>query len=200
MRSTVHKLVCGRRTQGLTTRDGGATWDETRWEYAPASGVNTAKVYAGGSRITYDYTDNCRKTRTTWARGAWGENAYNTRGLIVGVTYSDATPAVSYTYTQSHQLASAALSDGTSYAYFYDDRLLCTNEAVSGMGDDALAVMRTYDDYRRPSTTSVLITNIAHAAKNGSSGMTVGGFPPHKFAWPLFYGLPSRSSGPRNFD
>ena len=36
--------------------------------------------------------------------------------------------------------------------------------------------------------------------KNGSSCMTVGGFPPHKFAWPLFYGLLSRSSGPRNFD
>ena len=34
----------------------------------------------------------------------------------------------------------------------------------------------------------------------GSSCMTVGGFPPHKFAWPLFYGLLSRSSGPRNFD
>ena len=35
---------------------------------------------------------------------------------------------------------------------------------------------------------------------NGSSCMTVGGFPLHKFAWPLFYGLLSRSSGPRNFD
>ena len=34
----------------------------------------------------------------------------------------------------------------------------------------------------------------------GSSCMTVGGFPLHKFAWPLFYGLLSRSSGPRNFD
>ena len=36
--------------------------------------------------------------------------------------------------------------------------------------------------------------------KKGSSCMTVGGFPLHKFAWPLFYGLLSRSSGPRNFD
>ena len=36
--------------------------------------------------------------------------------------------------------------------------------------------------------------------KSGSSCITVGGFPPHKFAWPLFYGLLSRSSGPRNFD
>ena len=36
--------------------------------------------------------------------------------------------------------------------------------------------------------------------EKGSSCMTVGGFPLHKFAWPLFYGLLSRSSGPRNFD
>ena len=40
----------------------------------------------------------------------------------------------------------------------------------------------------------------AEAGYFGSSCMTVGGFPPHKFAWPLFYGLLSRSSGPRNFD
>ena len=38
------------------------------------------------------------------------------------------------------------------------------------------------------------------AKKIGSSRMTVGGFQPHKFAWLLFYGLLSRSSGPRNFD
>ena len=37
-------------------------------------------------------------------------------------------------------------------------------------------------------------------ANIGSSCMTVGGFPLLKFAWPLFYGLLSRSSGPRNFD
>ena len=38
------------------------------------------------------------------------------------------------------------------------------------------------------------------ATKKGSSCMTVGGFPLHKFAWPLFYGLLSRSSWLRNFD
>ena len=44
-------------------------------------------------------------------------------------------------------------------------------------------------------------TGNARSVRNfGSSCMTVGGFPLHKFAWPLFYGLLSRSSGPRNFD
>ena len=44
------------------------------------------------------------------------------------------------------------------------------------------------------------VLRIAIVEKYGSSCMTVGGFPLHKFAWPLFYGLLSRSSGPRNFD
>ena len=47
---------------------------------------------------------------------------------------------------------------------------------------------------------SVVAVAVLFWNKIGSSCMTVGGFPLHKFAWPLFYGLLSRSSGPRNFD
>ena len=65
----------GRKTNGLTTRDDGATWNETRWEFDEASGLNTAKIYADGSRISYAYAADGKKTRTTWARGAWKENA-----------------------------------------------------------------------------------------------------------------------------
>ena len=43
----------GRKTLGQATRDDGATWDETRWEFDAARGLNTAKVYADGSRIAY---------------------------------------------------------------------------------------------------------------------------------------------------
>ena len=93
--------------------NGGATWDETQWEFDPASGVNTAKQYADGSRIAYDYTDNGKKTRTTWARGAWKQNAYNERNLVSGTTYSGTvTPSVSCTYADSGKTASATLSDG----------------------------------------------------------------------------------------
>ena len=88
----------GRKTRGSTTRDGGATWDETRWEFDPASGVNTAKEYADGSRVSHAHTDNGQKTRTTWARGAWRENAYNARNLVSGTAYSDDTPSIAYTY------------------------------------------------------------------------------------------------------
>lgn len=34
-----------------TTRDGGATWDATQWEYGVPGGQATAKVYADSSRV-----------------------------------------------------------------------------------------------------------------------------------------------------
>ena len=154
-----------RRTSLSTTRDGGATWDETRWEFDPASGVNTAKEYADGSRVAYAYTDNGKKTRTTWARGAWKEHAYNVRNLVSGTTYSGTdTPSVAYTYADSDKLASATLSDGTAYAYAYDDALLCTNETVT-IADGSFTVARTYDAFQRNEETSVMVTNVRHAAK-----------------------------------
>ena len=146
-------------------RSKGATWDETQWEFDLASGVNTAKVYADGSRISYDYTDNGQRTRTTWARGAWKQNAYNERNLVSGTTYSGtATPSVAYSYDDSDNIASATLSDGTSYAYTYDDNLLCTNEAMT-IAEDNFTVMRTYDSFQRNEETAVVITNIRHATK-----------------------------------
>ena len=155
----------GRKTHGFTTRDGGATWDETQWEFDPASGVNTAKEYADGSRVAYSYTDNGKKTRTTWARGVWKQHAYNVRNLVSGTTYSGtATPSVAYTYADSGKTASATLSDGTSYAYGYDDRLLNTNESVTAAGE-AFSVNRTFDEFRRAQETAVVVTNVQHSAK-----------------------------------
>ena len=155
----------GRKTGSSTTRNDGATWNETQWEFDPASGVNTAKVYADGSRISYNYTDTGQRTRTTWARGAWKQQAYNERNLVSGTTYSGTvTPSVSYTYADSEKLISATLSDGTSYAYAYDDSLLCTNEVVT-LGEDDLTVARTYDGFRRNEETVVAVTNVRHAAK-----------------------------------
>lgn len=155
----------GRKTRGFTTRDGGATWDETQWEFDTASGVNTAKEYADGSRVAYSYTDNGKKTRTTWARGVWKQHAYNVRNLVSGTTYSGtATPSVAYTYADSGKTASATLSDGTSYAYGYDERLLNTNESVT-VGGEAFSVNRTFDAFRRAQETAVVVTNVRHSAK-----------------------------------
>ena len=155
----------GRKVSGSTTRDNGLTWDETNWEFDAASGVNTAKVYTDGTQITYNYTDNGRKTRTTWARGVWKQNAYNERNLVSGTTYSDSTtPSVAYTYSNTGKMASASLSDGTAYSYDYDNRLLNTAENITIAGE-GYSLPRTYDDYRRKVKTSVVHTNVHHAAK-----------------------------------
>ncbi len=155
----------GRKIVSRTSRDDGATWDATQWEYDAASGLNMVKEYADGSRIAYAYTDNGKKTRTTWARGAWKENAYNERNLVSGTTYSGtATPSVAYAYADSGKMASATLSDGTVYAYAYDDSLLCTNETVHSASED-FRIERTYDGFRRAVETAVMITNVRHTAK-----------------------------------
>ena len=64
----------------------------------------------------------------------------------------------------SAKIAAATLSDGTSYAYDYDDSLLCTNESVA-VGGGTFTVERTYDDHLRGAETSVIVTNVRHAAK-----------------------------------
>ena len=132
---------------------------------APHGGVNTAKRYADGSRVAYAHTADGKKARTTWARGAWRQDVYDARGLVSGTTYSGtATPSVAYTYAGSGKTTTATLSDGTSYGYSYDDRLLCTNESVT-VGGEAFAVCRTYDGFRRASETAVVVTDVRHAAK-----------------------------------
>ena len=111
------------------------------------------------------YTDNGKKTRTTWARGVWKHHAYNVRNLVSGTTYSGtATPSVAYTYADSGKTASATLSEGTSYAYGYDDRLLNTNESITVVGE-AFSVNRTFDGFRRAQETAVVVTNVQHSAK-----------------------------------
>ena len=154
----------GRKTQGLTTRDGGETWDVTTWTFDPLSGLNTAKRYADGSQISYAYTDNGRKTRTTWARGVWKENAYDAANRISGVTYSDETPAVAYAYSAAGKVSEAAVANGAQTVYGYDSRLLCTNESVS-VGADRVNVVRAYDDRSRCDFVAVEVTNVAYAVK-----------------------------------
>ena len=90
-----------------TTRDG-STFDETRWGFNQATGLVTNKIYADDSAIVYSYTPDGKPLRTTWARGAWRENAYNADGLPYATTYSDATPAASLGYDAFQRLAFAS--------------------------------------------------------------------------------------------
>ncbi|MGI5870361.1 MAG: hypothetical protein ACOX9C_13085, partial [Kiritimatiellia bacterium] len=129
-----------------TTRDG-TTWDATHWNYDPATGLVTNKVYADGSAVSYAYTPDGKPLRTTWARDAWKENAYNANGLLAGVSYSDATPAVSLDYDAFQRLA--FVSNAVA-AYTYGNSALgvATNETAT-LGGDVWTLTRRLDDRHR---------------------------------------------------
>ena len=146
----------GRKTLGQTTRDDGATWNETRWEFDAASGLNTAKVYADGSRITYAYAADGKKTRTTWARGAWKENAYSVRRLVGGTTYSDETPSVAYEYDAARKRFAESLTRSKAR------RELVTHRAYSFDGRSIYQYSTNYDILGRP-TNAVDSISLARA-------------------------------------
>jgi RHS repeat-associated protein len=89
--------------------------DCTRWLYDPATGLCTNKVHADGSRVSYSHTPDGRPLRTTWARGAWKENAYDpATGDLAGVTYSDGTPPVTYARDRIGRVSSVTDASGTA--------------------------------------------------------------------------------------
>jgi len=129
-----------------TTRDG-STFDETRWGFNQATGLVTNKIYADDSAIVYSYTPDGKPLRTTWARGAWRENAYNADGLPYATTYSDATPTVSLAYDAFQRLA-AASNAVAAYVYANSHLGTATNETVM-FGGEVCTLMRELDDSQR---------------------------------------------------
>lgn len=57
----------------------GEAWDETRYEYEPATGNLTKKIYPDGHQITYTYHYINLPKRITYASGKWMERNYNNR-------------------------------------------------------------------------------------------------------------------------
>ena len=138
----------GRWTSLKTTRDG-STWDETRWTYDEATGVQIAKTYADGSVVRHDYDEKGRPTRTIWARGAWFENRYDEWGQIVAVTHDDPTIDAAMTFDAFGRLVSSS-NNAAAYLYAHDDRGLVTNE-LAVIGGVTNVIVRDFDDYGRPS-------------------------------------------------
>ena len=78
----------------------------------------------------YTYTTNDQVATTLNARGVTTTVAYNNRNLVTGVTYSDPTPASTYTYDNygatTYQWDGAnrlkSVNGGTSGSYGFDGR------------------------------------------------------------------------------
>jgi YD repeat-containing protein len=142
----------GRMNALGTTREGDA-WDVTSWIYDRATGLVGSKVHADDSFVSYTYTSDGKPLRTTWARGAWRENAYNANGFLTGVSYSDATPAVSLDYDAFQRLASASNGVAT-YAYANSALGVATNETAK-VGGDVWTLTRRLDARHRLSGISL---------------------------------------------
>jgi RHS repeat-associated protein len=123
----------------MSTYRGGSGWttsawpsggtgdaDTTTWTYDPGSGLLASKVDAALHGVSYTYNARGQTATRTWARGVVATYAYSSvTGELTGVSYSDGTPSVSYAYTRSGQLDTAA--DGTgarSFVYDAGDPLL----------------------------------------------------------------------------
>ena len=89
--------VQGRLTSLATYRSGlSGTADVTGWDYDPARGRVTAKVYGDGSRVQHSYRADGLPAERTWARGVETTYTYDAGGRVASVSYSDGTPAIVY--------------------------------------------------------------------------------------------------------
>ena len=115
----------GRRIRMETTRDGGTTWDETRWTYDPATGNLLSKIYVDGSVETHTYTADGLPLRTTFPGGRWVENRYDGNRRLAGVSSDDPSCEAEYAYDAFGETLSASgpLADAFNIRYstkYYD--------------------------------------------------------------------------------
>lgn len=76
-----------------------ADGDTTTWSYDEATGLETRKTYADGTHVDKTWDAFNRLATETNARGIVKTCTYEQpRGLLVGISYSDATPGQSFAY------------------------------------------------------------------------------------------------------
>ena len=143
----------GRRIRMETTRDGGTTWDETRWTYDPATGNLLSKIFADGSVETHTYTADGLPLRTTFPGGRWVENRYDGNRRLAGVSSDDPSCEAEYAYDAfGRTVASSNAIASASYGLVASG--VATNE-VQRVGTLQCALVRTVDPYGRVSSIRV---------------------------------------------
>ena len=154
----------GRENRTSTTRDSGATWDETLNLADAGSGLVTNTVYADGGRVSRSYSPDGRLLRTDlpgyWR---WRERTYDGCGRLAANLYADpeTAPPVTFSYTDSDLPASVSDSEGNSYLYAYSDALPCTNETVT-IAERPFTVSRSPDGRGCPLLT--VISDTVHGS------------------------------------
>ncbi len=139
----------GRMVAMQTWRDETAAPDVTRWNYDPATGLLTNKVYADGLGPRYEYDHAGRLAKRVWARGVETDYSYDALGQLVSIDYSDVTPDVAFTYDrQGRQLTVTDVLGTRTNVY---DALNLLEERHP----DGTALVRAYDPFGRPAGISL---------------------------------------------
>ncbi|MDD6812946.1 MAG: hypothetical protein PUD60_00920 [Akkermansia muciniphila] len=88
--------------------------DTTTWAYHAATGSELRKTYADGSSTVKTYDAFNRLSTETSARGLVATYAYEpARGLLTGISYSDETPGIAYSYNHLGMLIQVTDAAGT---------------------------------------------------------------------------------------
>jgi RHS repeat-associated protein len=157
------------RMKTLTTGTGAARGTAvTTWNYHPQRGFLTSKTYHDGKGTSYGYSAAGRMLTRTWARGVTTTYGFNSAGEPQSITYSDATPAVSFAYDRrGRQSSMTDAAGGRQILYGLDNQPL--SETYSGPGLlDSITLTRSYDSQRRLASRSVNAGPTALAAFNYS--------------------------------
>lgn len=100
--------------EGTTWPSSPGTADTTTWTYDAPSGLLTTKTDALGRAASQTYNNRGQTAVRTLARGVTTTYGYDTStGELLTQTYSDTTPAVTYTYGRAGQVES--VNDYTGY-------------------------------------------------------------------------------------
>jgi hypothetical protein len=126
----------------------------TTWSHDQYSGWLGGKTYDGGAAgPSYTYTPAGRLWTRAWARGVTTTYGYNWAGLLSSVSYSDATPAIAFSYDRLGRQA-AAVQNGMTAAMAYNTANELLSESFSGGTLSGLSVTSGYDQYLRRTSLS----------------------------------------------
>ena len=129
----------------LSTYRSGNTADTTSWTYNSRNFI-TAKTYADGKNVRYTYDADGRLLSRLWARGITTSYAYDNAGRQTGITYSDGTPGISFTYDFLNRITD--VTDGTgSRAFSYNADSTLASESIPYIVNSGLTY--AYDNLGR---------------------------------------------------
>ncbi len=124
----------------------------TAWAFDAATGLQLSKTDAAGKSVTMTYDVAGRVLTRTWARGVVTTYGYDpVTKELASVSYSDGTPAVTFTRDRLGRMASALTANTARSTFSYRADLLPDTETVEldadgdGTMDFARIFQRNYD-------------------------------------------------------